>query len=47
MAMLTRKQIEKLNKEELVTYALNITNIAEKFDDLEKSLAERFEFQDK
>ena len=47
MAMLTRKQLEKLNKEELVTYALNITNITEKFDDLEKSLAERFEFQEK
>lgn len=44
--MLTRKQLEKLNKEELVNYALNITDIKEKLDDVERSVTQRFELQE-
>ena len=39
--MLSKQQLEKLSKAEIVAYALNLSDLHEKFDALEKSFTER------
>ena len=38
--MLSKQQLDKLNKTELVAYALNLSDLHEKFSTLEKSLTD-------
>ena len=38
--MLSKQQLDKLNKSELVSYALNLSDLHEKFNALEKSFTE-------
>ena len=38
--MLSKQQLDKLNKAELVSYALNLSDLHEKFEALEKSFSE-------
>ena len=38
--MLSKRQLDKLNKTELVAYALNLSDLHEKFSTLEKSLTD-------
>lgn len=43
MKMLSRQQLEKLNKTELVSYALNLSDIHDKLNEIEKGVSARFE----